>query len=131
MVTIYSLLCAFLPCLIYLIFKDRKERKFYLIFILLFILYIRMVYTVTGAGGLTDIIYAPEGRINKPNVNLIPFSTGINFSFYLNIIMCIPLGFLLPFINCERKTHFPFGRWDISDQILDCKIKLLDKNIRF
>ena len=98
MVAIYSFLCAFIPCLVYLLIKDRKEKKFYLIFIFLFIFYIWMVYTVTGAGGLTDIIYAPEGRINKPNVNLIPFSTGINFSFYLNIIMCIPLGFLLPFI---------------------------------
>ena len=98
MVTIYSFLCAFLPCLTYLFVKDRKEKKFYILFILVFVLYIWMVYTVTGAGGLTDIIYAPEGGIKKPNVNLEPFSNGISFTFYLNIIMCMPLGFLLPFI---------------------------------
>ena len=101
MVAIYSFLCAFIPCLVYLLIKDRKEKKFYLIFIFLFIFYIWMVYTVTGAGGLSDIIYSPEGgtdSIIKANINLVPFSSGIGFTFYLNIIMCIPLGFLLPFI---------------------------------
>jgi len=102
MVSIYSALCAFLPCIVYLFIKDREEKKSYLIFILFFILYLWMVYSVTGAGGLTDIIYAPEGGINnsiiRANINLIPFSNGIGITFYLNIIMCIPLGFLLPFI---------------------------------
>ncbi len=102
MVAIYSFLCAFIPCLVYLLIKDRKERKFYLIFIFLFIFYIWMVYTVTGAGGLSDIIYAPEGGINdsiiRANINLLPFSRGISVTFYLNIIMCVPLGFLLPLI---------------------------------
>lgn len=102
MVAIYSFLCAFIPCLVYLLIKDRKERKFYLIFIFLFIFYIWMVYTVTGAGGLSDIIYAPEGGINdsiiRANINFLPFSRGISVTFYLNIIMCVPLGFLLPLI---------------------------------
>ena len=102
MVAIYSFLCAFIPCLVYLLIKDRKEKKFYLIFIFLFIFYIWMVYTVTGAGGLSDIIYAPEGGINdsiiRANINLLPFSRGISVTFYLNIIMCVPLGFLLPLI---------------------------------
>lgn len=101
MVAIYSALCAFLPCIAYLIIKNRKEKKFSLIFILLFILYIWMVYNVTGVGGLTDIFYAPEGGSNsiiRANINLNPFSNGIGITFYLNIIMCIPLGFLLPFI---------------------------------
>ena len=102
MVAIYSFLCAFIPCLVYLLIKDRKEKKFYLIFIFLFIFYIWMVYTVTGAGGLSDIIYAPEGGINdsiiRANINLVPFSRDIGVTFYLNIIMCVPLGFLLPLI---------------------------------
>lgn len=101
MITIYSLLCAFLPCLVYLFIKDRKENKFYLLFIILFILYIWLVYTVTGVGGLSDLFYIPKGgtdSIIKANINLEPFSTGISFTFFLNIIMCIPLGFLLPFI---------------------------------
>lgn len=110
MVSIYSALCAFLPSLIYLIIKDRKEKKFYLICILLFIIYVWMVYSVTGAGGLTDIIYAPEGGINnsiiRANINLIPFSNGIGITFYLNIIMCIPLGFLLPFIWKEYRKLY-------------------------
>ena len=102
MVAIYSFLCAFIPSLVNLLIKDRKEKKFYLIFIFLFIFYIWMVYTVTGAGGLSDIIYAPEGGINdsiiRANINLLPFSRGISVTFYLNIIMCVPLGFLLPLI---------------------------------
>lgn len=118
MVTIYSFLCAFLPCFVYLLIKNRKEKKFYVFFIILFIIYLWMVYSVTGAGGLTDIIYTPTGGTNdsliKANINLEPFREGVNTTFLLNIVMCIPLGFLLPLIwknyrNIFKTTLFGFG----------------------
>lgn len=118
MVTIYSFLCAFLPCFVYLLIKNRKEKKFYVFFIILFIIYLWMVYSVTGAGGLTDIIYAPIGGTNdsliKANINLEPFREGVNTTFLLNIVMCIPLGFLLPLIwknyrNIFKTTLFGLG----------------------
>ena len=117
MVIIYSFLCAFLPCFIYLLIKNRKEKKFYIVFIVLFIIYLWMVYNVTGAGGLSDIIYAPRGGINdsiiKANINLKFLENGINTTFLLNILMCVPLGFLLPLIwkkyrNILKTTLFGF-----------------------
>ena len=78
--------------------KNRKEKKFYIFFIVLFVIYLWMVYDVTGAGGLSDIIYAPRGGINdsikKANINLEFLENGINTTFLLNILMCVPLGFL-------------------------------------
>ena len=72
MVIIYSFLCVFLPCFIYLFIKNRKEKKFYIFFIMLFII--------------------------KANINLEFLENGINTTFLLNILMCFPLGFLLPLI---------------------------------
>lgn len=99
--TIYSSFCVVLPCLIYFIIKRRKNSKSYWIFVLLFVLYLWQVYDLTGVGGLTDIIYAPKGGIDQPiiraRINLVPF-TNIEKTFYLNILMLIPFGFLVPHI---------------------------------
>ena len=99
--TIYSLLCAVLPCFIYLLVWGRKKPLLHSVWVMIFVLYCGQVYDITGAGGLSDILYRPEGSINpsfiQGTVNLIPFQ---NFTtgFFLNILMCVPLGFLLPFI---------------------------------
>lgn len=99
--TFYSIICALLPCIIYMIVQRRKNGKVQNVCIFLFALYVWQVYDVTGIGTLGDIIYVPEGSINysifKGTINLNPFS-GLDFSFVLNIIMCIPFGFLVPFI---------------------------------
>ena len=99
--TIYSLLCAVLPCFIYLLVWGRKKPLLHSAWVMIFVLYCWQVYDITGAGGLSDILYRPEGSINpsfiQGTVNLIPFQ---NFTtgFFLNILMCVPLGFLLPFV---------------------------------
>ena len=98
---IYSLLCAVLPCFIYLLVWGRKKPLLHSVWVMIFVLYCWQVYDITGAGGLSDILYRPEGSINpsfiQGTVNLIPFQ---NFTtgFFLNILMCVPLGFLLPFV---------------------------------
>ena len=99
--TIYSILCAMLPCIIYLLVKRRKY-KIPILLIIIFVLYIWQVYDLTDAGGLCDIIYVPDGAINysgiiKAKINLIPFNV-IDRSFFLNILMLVPFGFLVPFI---------------------------------
>ena len=99
--TIYSLLCAVLPCFIYLLVWGRKKPLLHSVWVMIFVLYCWQVYDITGAGGLSDILYRPEGSINpsfiQGTVNLIPFQ---NFTtgFFLNILMCVPLGLLLPFV---------------------------------
>lgn len=99
--TIYSLLCAILPCSIYIGIQKKRKHKIPILPIIIFVLYLWQVYDLTGAGGLSDILYVPDGAINhsiiKANINLIPFNT-IDITFFLNIIMLIPLGFLVPLI---------------------------------
>ena len=96
--TIYSLLTAIIPCLIYICFKKPRSKS-YIFFSILYILYIWQIYDLTSIGTLSDIIYSLWSKTNiiRPNINLIPL-TNIDITFYLNIIMFIPLGFLLPFL---------------------------------
>ncbi len=99
--TIYSILCAVLPCVIYFMVKRKNKNKLSWLFVWIFVLYIWQIYDLTGVGGLSDILYAPQGGINESiiqaKINLIPFDT-IERSFYLNILMLVPFGFLAPFI---------------------------------
>ncbi len=98
---IYSILCAVLPCTIYFTARKRKGYHLSILAMLIFVLYLWKVYDLTGAGGLTNIFYAPKGGDNtsiiQANINLIPFNI-IEKTFYLNILMLVPFGFLVPFI---------------------------------
>ena len=101
LLTFYSMVCALLPALVYMIVCRRRKGKVSYIWAMVFNLYVWLVYNVTGIGTLGDLINRPEGSIQKSvfqgTINLIPFA-GVNISFLLNICMCIPLGFLLPFL---------------------------------
>lgn len=114
--TIYSLLCAVLPCFIYLLVWGRKKPLLHSVWVMIFVLYCWQVYDITGAGGLSDILYRPEGSINpsfiQGTVNLIPFQ---NFTtgFFLNILMCVPLGLLLPFVWKAYRKFPPNFRYTL------------------
>lgn len=98
---IYSILCAVLPCTIYFTARKRKGYHLSILAMLIFVLYLWKVYDLTGAGGLTNIFYAPKGGDNtsiiQANINLIPFNI-IEKTFYLNILMLVPLGALIGYI---------------------------------
>lgn len=97
-ITIYSLLTAIIPCILYII-KKHPRSKLYIFISVIYILYIWQIYDLTGPASLSDILYTISHKSNiiKANINLIPL-TNINISFILNIIMFIPLGFLLPIL---------------------------------
>jgi len=80
---IYSILCAVLPCTIYFTARKRKGYHLSILAMLIFVLYLWKVYDLTGAGGLTNIFYAPKGGDNtsiiQANINLIPFNIIENF----------------------------------------------------
>lgn len=99
--TLYSILCVMAPCLIYMLRFCKKRTLKYKVLVLIFLLYCWKVFTLTGSGGLTDIFYRPDTgekfSLIQGSLNLRPFR-GLNISFLLNIIMCVPLGFLLPII---------------------------------
>ena len=118
--TFYSLACALGPCLLMLFLHKQSPRPRHRLWILLFCCYLWQVYSVTGIGGLEDIFlqaqifrdlgihnlsdlihaltHANGQTILRTHVNLIPFQGFSSVQFTLNMIMTVPLGFLLPFI---------------------------------
>ncbi|NLY09164.1 MAG: VanZ family protein [Tissierellia bacterium] len=68
----------------------------------LFLIYIVLVYDITGAGTWFELkITGVSFESNQ--LNLIPFSRDINnLAYFLNVVMFMPFGFLLPFILNNR-----------------------------
>lgn len=63
-------------------------------------IYLWFVFSVAGIGSIWDIIDNGGiiNTINGANINLIPFQSEGVFTYGMNIIMFMPLGFLIPFI---------------------------------
>lgn len=107
--TVYSLICVFLPCLLYqlvLVYQGRKSGKHCqavsLIWTCIFLVYVWMVYEVTGIGLLADVLRT-DIPLFSGRINLKPFAEA-GIGYVLNVIMCMPLGFLLPFIWKECRS---------------------------
>ena len=98
---IYSLVCFLLPGTVWLIWnkgmiadKEYKVRHIIWIYIYLFYGYLA-VQEAAGIGTIWDLIV--YGKLDN-SINLIPFSSEGAMTYILNIIMFMPLGFLLPLI---------------------------------
>lgn len=64
----------------------------------IFIFYLSMALEVTGIPTIYELILSGI-VIDSGTINLVPFSTDTyTISYILNIIMFMPLGFLLPMI---------------------------------
>lgn len=99
---IYLPVCIFIPCIIYQVFMYKshrwnKGRTWHLIWSHIFILYLYMALDAAGGGGLWDIGYY-DSVIRVEEINLIPFQSEGAMTYILNIIMFMPLGFLLPLL---------------------------------
>lgn len=105
--TLYPLLCMMLPCIFYIFLQKRKPGVClsgpHFVWVLIFLLYLYMVLEATGIGTIWDI-GKYDGIISVDKINLIPFTDITGFSQSLNIIMFMPLGFLLPFIWKEFRS---------------------------
>lgn len=107
---LYSFICAILPCLIYQIIvikrknlKCEKNVVIHLVWVYIFLLYLYLALSKAGIGSIWDIgRYNEVIRLNE--INLIPFSSAGALTYILNIIMFMPLGFLLPLIWKEFRT---------------------------
>ncbi|MDD4311142.1 MAG: VanZ family protein [Eubacteriales bacterium] len=111
----YGFLCVMLPALgLYRVLhtvdqtKGIAEPRYRLVMILALSAYVAGVFYFTGAGTVYDIRQYGLGAMAL-RVNLIPFSAGpIDTTGYLlNVVLFLPLGFLLPLIWPE-KDHI----WD-------------------
>ncbi|MDE7390579.1 MAG: VanZ family protein [Lachnospiraceae bacterium] len=99
---LYPLLCIIFPCTMYYLIAVKKvaDKKFlfrHTAWTYIFLLYIFMVIQTTGVGTIWDIgLYGDIIRFDE--IHLIPFESGFGVENILNIIMFMPLGFLLPLI---------------------------------
>lgn len=100
---VYALACVVIPCLIYQLvnIKLQPGKQSYLakhlFWVYVFLLYLFMVFEVTGIGSIWEIgLYGDIIRLEE--INLIPFSSEGGLTYVLNVIMFMPLGFLLPFL---------------------------------
>ena len=111
--TIYAFLCAISFCLVYQVFFLKRVAKqqgvklsfFHYLRVYTFLFYLLVVYRITGIGTLWDVGYY-DSLIRASEIHLLPFNN-IDFDLpfiVLNIIMTIPLGFLLPLIWSEFRS---------------------------
>lgn len=104
--SLYEAGCAIVPWLAVLLLARRRDirREIRLmegtrwIWMALFVVYLSAVFSVTGAGTLEDAL-GNGLSVSGGEVNLLPFSQGISvIGYVLNVVLCAPLGFLLPLL---------------------------------
>ena len=104
----YEIFCEIVPFFVAAWLLRRRKGKYsvphtgrHSAYLLLFALYVMAVLHVTGAGTIYEAIRAKNVTLQNrmQYINLIPFSRDISISGYvLNIVMCVPFGFLVPLI---------------------------------
>ena len=91
----YTSLCCILPNTIWQIKHKRKKMLSHMIWTYIFMIYVALALYVAEIGSVWDII--SNGQITG-KINTHPFAPGGLIPDILNIIMFMPLGFLLPLI---------------------------------
>ena len=98
---IYSLVCFLLPGTVWLVgnrrmIADKAYKVLHIVWIYIYLFYGYLaVQEAAGIGTIWDLI--AYGKLDN-SINLIPFSSEGAMTYILNIIMFMPLGFLLPLI---------------------------------
>ena len=92
---------AVLTGVFYALYRRKRMdwRRFKAVYLLIFAVYLFGVFHFTGAGTIFDAVRLGV-ELNPGQINLVPFSDP-NFDFtgyVLNIVLFMPLGFLLPFL---------------------------------
>lgn len=97
------------PCLILqAIWVIRKKTKIPWQKMVGFIVFLIFSYTAlceTGIGTVWDI-GKYDTIITLDRINLIPFSDGLNIQHLLNIVLFMPLGFMIPLFWVQYRTPF-------------------------
>ena len=104
---LYPLLCILLPCMLYVLIQTkgfhRRTNFIHMIWVFIFLYYVYLVLETTGIGTIWEIGLYPGMKLQE-EINLIPFRDGISLSMILNVVMFMPLGFLLPLLWKEYQS---------------------------
>lgn len=104
---LYPLFCILLPCMLYVLIQTkgfhRKTNFIHMIWVFIFLYYVYLVLETTGIGTIWEIGLYPGMKLQE-EINLIPFRDGISLSMILNVVMFMPLGFLLPLLWKEYQS---------------------------
>ena len=115
---VYDYLCLIFFCIIFQIIMVKKEHKNghkynlkHYVWIYIFYIYLMLVFICTGTGNIcefTRYIRVHETITVLTRFNLVPFNStsGGIITHVANIIMFMPLGFLLPFIWRQFKSSW-------------------------
>lgn len=104
---LYPLFCILLPCMLYVLIQTkgfhRRTNFIHMIWVFIFLYYVYLVLETTGIGTIWEIGLYPGMKLQE-EINLIPFRDGISLSMILNVVMFMPLGFLLPLLWKEYQS---------------------------
>ena len=100
---LYSLLITFVSVVIYRQWMLRKGRvltKEHRLWSDIFVLYLWLVLLVTGVGSIWDVVEkgGVVASVRAANFSWMPFAHGVMMTSLLNILLFVPLGFLMPHI---------------------------------
>lgn len=104
---LYPLFCILLPCMLYVLIQTQgfhqRTNFIHMIWVFIFLYYVYLVLETTGIGTIWEIGLYPGMKLQE-EINLIPFRDGISLSMILNVVMFMPLGFLLPLLWKEYQS---------------------------
>ncbi|MEH7785587.1 VanZ family protein [Bacillus thuringiensis] len=104
---LYTYFFTIIFCIVFQIgfyFKTKKNISIqHFLWVYVFLFYLSLVYKVTQIGTIWDI-GRYETLIRANQINLIPFASEGMTTYVLNILLFMPLGFLLPTIWPQFRT---------------------------
>ncbi|WP_289356748.1 VanZ family protein [Paenibacillus sp. S-12] len=104
---LYTYFCTIIFCIVFqtgFLLKAQKKLSIkHFLWVYVFLFYLALVYMVTGVGNIW-VIGKYETLIRISEINLLPFASEGITTYILNIILFMPLGFLLPTIWPQFRT---------------------------
>ncbi|ANC22653.1 MULTISPECIES: VanZ family protein [Bacillus] len=133
---LYTYFFTIIFCIMFQIgfyFKTKKNISIqHFLWVYVFLFYLSLVYKVTQIGTIWDI-GRYETLIRANQINLIPFASEGMTTYVLNILLFMPLGFLLPTIwpQFRRMKSTAYAGFGFSlaielGQLLDNRITDID-----
>ena len=100
---IASVLLTFAPVLLIQLtglLCGRKSTALHYLWTYILMSYIWLVFSITGIGSIWDFICKGglAAAVRQANLSLLPFQSDGLFTYWTNVVMFMPLGFLLPYI---------------------------------